>query len=250
MRCSLIVARNKVRKALTSSSRSVAFHYSFPSALSLLPRDLALRCALRHAIQVSSGRHSSWVQPMPPVSSLLTDAGPTVPRDLTTWQWLFEDSTYSPIHRFPEEELGGYHDASTKEQLNWREVKETATHLSTALVKKHGLKEGETVALFSQNTIWYPVAMHATLRVGGRVSGASPAYNTEEMTYALQKADAKFIFTHPSASSQMRYPGHALIQWLQTVWKWQRQPRKLPAFQRRTCSCSRERCKATRPFAS
>ncbi|KJY01538.1 hypothetical protein TI39_contig288g00017 [Zymoseptoria brevis] len=38
--------------------------------------------------------------------------------------------------------------------------------------------------------------MHATLRVGGRVSGASPAYNVEEMTYALQKADAKFLMTH------------------------------------------------------
>lgn len=41
--------------------------------------------------------------------------------------------------------------------------------------------------------------MHATLRVGGRVSGASPAYNVEEMTYALQKADAKFLMTHPDS---------------------------------------------------
>ena len=67
------------------------------------------------------------------------------------------------------------------------------------MVKKYGLKEGDTVALFSQNTIWYPVAMHATLRVGGKVSGASPAYNVEEMTYALQKADAKFLMTHPNS---------------------------------------------------
>lgn len=124
-----------------------------------------------------------------------TDISSAVPRDLTTWQWLFEHPTYSPIARFPEAELGGYHNAVTKETLNWRQVKETATFLSTALVKKYGLKEGETVALFSQNTIWYPVAMHATLRVGGKVSGASPAYNVEEMTYALQKADAKFVFT-------------------------------------------------------
>ena len=122
-----------------------------------------------------------------------------MPRDITTWQWLFESPTYSPIHRFPEHELGGYTDGVTKEKLNWREVKDVATYLSTALVRKYGLKVGETVALFSQNTIWYPVAMHATLRVGGKVSGASPAYNVEEMTYALQKADAKFIFTHPNS---------------------------------------------------
>ncbi|EGP86336.1 unnamed protein product [Zymoseptoria tritici ST99CH_1A5] len=119
-----------------------------------------------------------------------------LPRDITTWQWLFENPTYSPLLRFPESQLGGFTDAQTKETLNWREVKETATWLSTALVKKYGLKEGETVSLFSANTIWYPVAMHATLRVGGRVSGASPAYNVEEMTYALQKADAKFLMTH------------------------------------------------------
>ncbi|KAK5124523.1 hypothetical protein LTR85_001740 [Meristemomyces frigidus] len=121
-----------------------------------------------------------------------------LPRRLTTWQWLFEDLTYSPL-RFPEHELGGYTNAITKEKLNWREVKETATFISTALVKKYGLKEGETVALFSPNSIWYPVAMHATLRVGGKVSGASPAYNVEEMTYALQKADAKFLMTHPTS---------------------------------------------------
>ena len=66
-------------------------------------------------------------------------------------------------------------------------------------MRKYGLKEGETVALFSQNTIWYPVAMHATLRVGGKISGASPAYNVEEMTYALEKADAKFLLTHPNS---------------------------------------------------
>lgn len=32
-------------------------------------------------------------------------------------------------------------------------------------------------------------------RVGGIVSGASPAYNVEEMTYALKTAKAKFLFT-------------------------------------------------------
>ena len=132
-----------------------------------------------------------------PFKSLQSDI--LLPKHLTTWQWLFEDPTYSPIARFPEHELGGYTNAITKEKLNWREVKETATYVSTALVKKYGLKEGETVALFSLNTIWYPVAMHATLRVGGKVSGASPAYNIEEMTYALQKADAKFIMTHPNS---------------------------------------------------
>ena len=35
--------------------------------------------------------------------------------------------------------------------------------------------------------------------LGGVVSGASPAYNIEEMTYALNKAGAKFLITVPAA---------------------------------------------------
>lgn len=41
--------------------------------------------------------------------------------------------------------------------------------------------------------------MHAVTRVAGVVSGASPAYNIEEMTYALEKGSAKFLLTVPSS---------------------------------------------------
>lgn len=37
--------------------------------------------------------------------------------------------------------------------------------------------------------------MLAASRVGAVVSGASPAYNVEEMTYALKTAQARFLFT-------------------------------------------------------
>ncbi|TKA57597.1 hypothetical protein B0A49_08412 [Cryomyces minteri] len=121
-----------------------------------------------------------------------------MPTDLTVWDWLF-DSPYSPISKHPESELGGYQNAITKERINYKQVKEATTYLSTALVKKYGLREGETVALFSPNTIWYPVAMLGTLRAGGVVSGASPAYNVEEMTYALKTGRAKFLMTMPSS---------------------------------------------------
>jgi len=119
-----------------------------------------------------------------------------LPRDLTTWEWLFESRTYSPLHRFPRHQLGGFTDAITKERLSFVQLKDKATYLSTALVKNYGLRPGDTVSLFSPNNVWYPVAMHATLRVGGRVSGASPAYNVEEMAYALKTAEAKFLVTH------------------------------------------------------
>ncbi len=75
------------------------------------------------------------------------------------------------------------------QHLSYIDVKVHSTHLSTALVKKYGLKQGQTVGLFSPNTVWYPCAMFGVLRAGGVVSGASPAYNVEEMRYALKTAD-------------------------------------------------------------
>ncbi|ORY13249.1 hypothetical protein BCR34DRAFT_623875 [Clohesyomyces aquaticus] len=121
-----------------------------------------------------------------------------LPTDLTDWDWLF-DSPWSPLQKYPESELAGFQNAITKERVSWRDVKDCSTWISTALVKKYGLKTGDTVSLFSQNTVWYPVAMYAGLRVGAKISGASPAYNTEEMTFALKTADAKFLMTTPGS---------------------------------------------------
>lgn len=103
----------------------------------------------------------------------------------------------------------------TNERVNWREVKEYSSYICTALVKRYGLKEGDTVSLFSQNSVWYPVVMFSCLKAGGslqnaeeacsdcrigaKISGASPAYNVEEMSYAMRTADSKFLFTAPSS---------------------------------------------------
>lgn len=97
-----------------------------------------------------------------------------VPTSLSIWDFLFE-SGYSPLKRLPEGELAGFFDAVTKERIRYDAVKEYTTYVSTALVKEYGLQPGETVALFSPNTIWYPVAMLGTVRAGtGRChSGAN-----------------------------------------------------------------------------
>jgi len=88
-----------------------------------------------------------------------------VPTQITIWDWLF-DSPASPISRLPANELAGYQDAVTGERLNWQDVRDASKHISTALVKKFGYKPGQALALFSRNTIWYPVTMFAAIRVG------------------------------------------------------------------------------------
>lgn len=44
--------------------------------------------------------------------------------------------------------------------------------------------------------------------LGGVVSGASPAYNVEEMTYALKTANAKFLATHPASIAVAAQAAH------------------------------------------
>ena len=119
----------------------------------------------------------------------------SVPTDTTVWDWLF-DSSSSPLNHVLPHELAGYVDAETKERLDWVQVKEATTFISTALVRRYNFQANDTITLFSGNTIWYPVAMFSAVRIGGVVSGASPAYTVEEMTYALRTAKAKFLATN------------------------------------------------------
>lgn len=93
----------------------------------------------------------------------------SVPEDVTIWEWLFDSST-SPLRRNSPSELGGFTNAATKERIGYGQVKEYATKISTALVHKFGLEKGDVVALFSPNTVWYPIAMFATNRVGMKAS--------------------------------------------------------------------------------
>jgi hypothetical protein len=90
---------------------------------------------------------------------------PSVPEDVTIWEWLF-DSPPSPLNRNKPSDIGGFTNAATKERIGYDLAKEYATKISTALVHKFGLAKGDVVALFSPNTVWYPIAMFATNRVG------------------------------------------------------------------------------------
>ncbi|KAJ5464363.1 uncharacterized protein N7458_000049 [Penicillium daleae] len=122
----------------------------------------------------------------------------SIPEDVTIWEWLFDSST-SPLSQNKPSDIGGFTNAATKERIGYDLAKEYATKISTALVHKFGLVKGDVVALFSPNTVWYPIAMFATNRVGGIISGASPAYNIEEMTFALRTAQAKVLMTAASS---------------------------------------------------
>jgi acyl-coenzyme A synthetase/AMP-(fatty) acid ligase len=114
----------------------------------------------------------------------------TIPPTLTAWDCLF-DSPDSPLST--PSPLAGYTNAATGARLNFAAVRTLSTHLCTALVRAHGLCPGDTISLFSQNSIWYPVAMFGGLRAGAVISGVSPAYGVD--AYALRTAKARFLMT-------------------------------------------------------
>lgn len=78
-------------------------------------------------------------------------------------------------------------------------MKRKAEILSTVFVRDYGLQEGQTVSLFSTNSVWYPVGVWSAVRSGGRVNGASPAYTLDETVHALKTADTKILLTLPSS---------------------------------------------------
>jgi 4-coumarate--CoA ligase len=123
-----------------------------------------------------------------------------VPSNLTTWQWAFEDPRYSPVTTpISAKTCGSYIDAlNPSSRLSFSSVKDIATDLSNVLIRSYGLEPSQTVSLFASNSIYYPVAIWAALRVGGRVNGASPAYGVDEMVHAMKTADSKIVFTLPS----------------------------------------------------
>lgn len=85
---------------------------------------------------------------------------------MTTWEWLFESEEYVPFQNTSSAAIGAYNNAVTKERLDFAQVKAKATTLSTVLVRDYGLRADQTVSIFSTNTVWYSVALWATIRVG------------------------------------------------------------------------------------
>ncbi|KAI9040204.1 uncharacterized protein KD926_008528 [Aspergillus affinis] len=83
------------------------------------------------------------------------------------WSLLFENEKHGGSVAFS--------DSSTVGRIPVSTVKQYATTLSTALYGTHDVRAGDIVCIFSENSIWYPVAVFAVLRLGAIVSPASPA---------------------------------------------------------------------------
>jgi 4-coumarate--CoA ligase len=118
-----------------------------------------------------------------------TDINSTVSPKQTLWSWLLESKPLSSDSNAP-----GFTNAITKKHISYQSLKDYATTLSSALVTNYDLSQNDTVIVFGKNSIWYPVATLAAVRVGAVACGVSPEYTVDELSYSLKTSKAKVIF--------------------------------------------------------
>ncbi|KAH0832171.1 hypothetical protein J3R83DRAFT_13084 [Lanmaoa asiatica] len=95
--------------------------------------------------------------------------------------WLIEDATGRPIH--------------------FEELRTRTFGLANALKARYGIKTNDGDDETCVISLDYPLAMWATHRLGGVVSGANPAYTADELLYQMQTTSATLVITHPVSLS-------------------------------------------------
>lgn len=115
-----------------------------------------------------------------------------MPTDVSVWQWLFDNG--APNCEFNRHQTGGFRDANTGEFISFTALRSLATNLSTSLASRYGIKPGSHVTIFCSNSVWYPVLTFSIIRLGAIVTGSSPEYGVEEMTYILKASESELVF--------------------------------------------------------
>ncbi|CAL1695160.1 unnamed protein product [Somion occarium] len=90
---------------------------------------------------------------------------------------------------------------STGRSVGFEQVRTRTYGLANALASRWKIGENDVVCIFSSNHIDWPIALWATHRLGGVVTGANPAYTADELAYQLEVTKAKLLITHSGSLS-------------------------------------------------
>ncbi|KAE8214170.1 hypothetical protein CF327_g2418 [Tilletia walkeri] len=121
------------------------------------------------------------------------------PTDMDLYSFMFE---YFPDNR-PDLRGKGIPlliDDDTGKSLTLEDMHERVDLLSLGMAKHLGggldgaQIDDQTIAIFSVNTIDYPIIVWATHRLGGVITGVNPAYTSSELGYQLEVSNAKMLF--------------------------------------------------------
>lgn len=91
-----------------------------------------------------------------------------------------------------------YVDALSGKQYTFKDVMQRTRSLANGLQQTFALSPGEVVALFSPNTIEYPIACHSIVGSGAIVAPTSAALTALELNAQLKTSSARLIIVHSS----------------------------------------------------
>ncbi|KXN82190.1 4-coumarate--CoA ligase-like 7 [Leucoagaricus sp. SymC.cos] len=114
---------------------------------------------------------------------------PTTP----VWDFMFKRNNISEkeAHKIV------YLEEDTGEQLRSFELQRHSFDLAHALLQK-GLRKGDMVVFFSENTIQFPVLVYALFAAGIVCSPANSLYQPEELAYQIEDSGAAAVIVSPT----------------------------------------------------
>ncbi|KAF5315018.1 hypothetical protein D9619_007429 [Psilocybe cf. subviscida] len=122
---------------------------------------------------------------------------PDIPDHLTIPQF-FLDSSHATRPQRRKDTPWIIEDA-TGRKIFGTELQNRTHGLANALRIKYHIGEDDVVLLFSRNHVDYLIAIWATHRLGGVISGANPDFTANELLYQLEATKAAVLIVHPEA---------------------------------------------------
>ena len=77
-----------------------------------------------------------------------------------------------------------------------------------AALHRRGFRKGDVLAIYSCNTLEYPVIFHAVSLLGGINTTINPLYTAEELACQLKDAGARYLVTAPAFAEKAKEAAH------------------------------------------
>ncbi|CAE6452266.1 unnamed protein product, partial [Rhizoctonia solani] len=97
-----------------------------------------------------------------------------------------------------DESLPAFIDAVTGRTFSRGDVKDLSLRLAYGLQSSLNIKRGDTIMIFSPNSLIWPVAMLACVVAGLKCSPANSAYTPPELAHQISDSGSGFVLVHPA----------------------------------------------------
>ncbi len=87
-------------------------------------------------------------------------------------------------------------DGVTDRRYTYGQVADAVRRCAAGLAER-GFRRGDVMAIYSSNVLEYPIVFLAAALLGGATTTINPLYTVDELTFQLNAAQAKYLFTAP-----------------------------------------------------